>query len=376
MGAFYLISGNEDFSIKERANEFLRTLCGEIPEENPALEVIRGDNDSEKAGPVISKVLDAVETPSFLMPEKIVWLKHFNKFDEAAAEPSTKKNPSRLDQLAAFLKEGIPADVTLIIDGPMDRRKAFYKLCEKICESSGGKLEWFEKADVKSKGYLPNLIRRIKEIALDSGGKRMNEDAAAYLAETIGGDAARLKNEVDKLIAYAGENRVITLEDCFQVCSRASDTLSWEFASALAAKNPGKAMELIPGIIETIAQEKGSSSRPEIAIISGVQAEFQRLLAIRCEGLRSNIPDHADANYFYRLADEAKSAQSDSPLLSIHPFRAFKLWENAVRFSDKEFVRAFQAILTASRGMVTGSNPRLELENLVVAITGSGTAHP
>ena len=191
MGAFYLISGNEDFSIKERANEFLRTLCGEIPEENPALEVIRGDNDSEKAGPVISKVLDAVETPSFLMPEKIVWLKHFNKFDEAAAEPSTKKNPSRLDQLAAFLKEGIPADVTLIIDGPMDRRKAFYKLCEKICESSGGKLEWFEKADVKSKGYLPNLIRRIKEIALDSGGKRMNEDAAAYLAETIGGDRVR-----------------------------------------------------------------------------------------------------------------------------------------------------------------------------------------
>ena len=370
MGAFYLISGNEDFSIKERANEFIRELCGEIPEENSALEIVRGDNESEKAGPVLEKVLDAIETPSFLSPEKIVWLKHFAKFDEAAAESSTKKQPSRLDRLADLLKEGLPPDVTLIIDGPMDRRKSFYKLCEKVCQSSGGKLEWFEKADVKSKGYLPNLIRRIKEIALNAGGKRMNDDAASYLAETLGSDAPKLKNEIDKLISYAGENRVITLEDCFQICSRGADALSWEFATALAERNCRKALELIPGIIETISAEKGSSSRPEMAITGAAHAEFQRLLAIRCEGKKLNIPEHADANYFYRLSDEAKASGQDSPLLAMHPFRAFKTWENAVRFQDKDFVRAFQAILDASRSMVTGADPRLELESLVLKITG------
>ncbi len=369
MGAFYLISGNEDFSIKERANEFVRSLCGEIPEENPALEIIRGDTD-EKAAVILDKVLAAIETPSFLSPEKIIWLKHCSKFDDAAAEPSTKKKPSRLDLLSAVLKEGIPADVTLIIDGILDRRKTFYKLCEKVCVSSGGKLEWFEKADVKSKGYLPNLTRRIKEIALNSGGKRMNEDAAAYLAETVGGDIARLSSEVEKLIAYAGENRVITLEDCFQICSRATETISWEFASALSERNAKKALELIPGILETMASQGSSSSSPEIALLAGVHGEFQRLLAVRCEGIRYKIPEHASPDYFSDLISRGKTEQLEGILFTLHPYRAFKMWGNAVRFKDKDFVQAFQAILNASRGMVTGSNPRMELENLVLAVTG------
>ena len=29
MGAFYLISGNEDYAVKERANEMMRALCGD-----------------------------------------------------------------------------------------------------------------------------------------------------------------------------------------------------------------------------------------------------------------------------------------------------------------------------------------------------------
>ena len=370
MGAFYLISGNEDFSVKERANAFIRSLCGDDPESNPALEIIRGDTEGEKPGVTLGKVLDAIETPSFLSPEKIVWLKHFGKFDEAAAEPSTKGKKSKLDLLSEVLKNGIPADVTLILDGPMDRRKAFFKLCEKVCTSSGGKLEWFEKTDVKSKGYLPNLIMKIKELALEAGEKRMNDDAASFLAETLGGDAARLKNEVDKLVSYVGKARVITLEDCFQICSRGSETLAWEFSSALAERNPRKALDLIPGIIETLGQEKGASSRPEMALIAAVHSEFQRLLAIKCEGKKFNIPDSASPNFFYKLAEDEKEAHPDSPLFAMHPFRAYKTWENAARFSDMDFTRAFAAVLKASKGMVTGSDPRRELENLVLHIAG------
>ena len=47
MGAFYLISGNEDYAVKERANEMMRALCGDPPDDNPSLEIIRGDSDNE-----------------------------------------------------------------------------------------------------------------------------------------------------------------------------------------------------------------------------------------------------------------------------------------------------------------------------------------
>ena len=204
MGAFYLISGNEDFSIKERANDLIRELCGDAQEDNPGLEIIRGDTENEKFSAVFARLMDSLETPSFLSAEKVVWLKHFNRFDEALAEASTKKKKSRIDLLSDFLKDGLPQDVTLVIDGPgLDRRKAFYKLCEKVCASSGGELFWFEKSDPKSKGYEAQLLRRIKEQALNAG-LRMDDSAVGYMAETIGGDAARLKNEMDKLICYVG----------------------------------------------------------------------------------------------------------------------------------------------------------------------------
>ncbi len=369
MGALYLFSGNEDFSIKERVSAFMRELCGENPEDNPDLEIIRGDNDSEKFFVPLDKLLDSLETPSFLSPQKILWLKHYNKIDDAIGEASTKKKPSRLDLLSVSLKNGLPDDTTLIIDiFGLDRRKAFFKLCEKVCESSGGKLEWFEKTDPKAKGALAILIRKIKEYAWNAG-KRMEEDAAAYLADTVGSNPAALHGEIDKLCAYAGENAVITSEDCRQICSRSADTLAWEFSSALAERNPAKALELIPGIVDTMIAEKGPSSRPEMAIVSSVNAEFRRLLTIRCEGEKFRIPQNASPDFFYRLFDEHKQ-DSSSPLFSMHPYRAAMTWKNCSRFSDKELAMAFQHILDANAGMVTGADARLALEQLVMNLTG------
>ena len=91
MGMLYLISGNEEFSVKERATELMCQLYGDIPEDNPELEVIRGDEDSEKFTLVLDRFLATLETPPFLSPKKTVWLKHFNKFDEALAEQKAEK---------------------------------------------------------------------------------------------------------------------------------------------------------------------------------------------------------------------------------------------------------------------------------------------
>ena len=54
----------------------------------------------------------------------------------------------------------------------------------------------------------------------------------------------------------------------------------------------------------------------------------------------------------------------------MHPFRAYKIWENAMLFSDREISEAFEAIFEASKQMVTGGDPRLALENLVMNIAG------
>ena len=376
MGAFFLISGNEDYAVKERANEMMRALCGDPPEDNPSLEIIRGDSDGEKAPQVLDKLLLSLDSPAFFSSEKIVWLKHFLKFDEAFSEPSTKKKPSRIDRLAAFLQDGIPADVTLVIDGPgLDRRKAFYKTAAAVCESSGGKLEWFEKADPKTKGFARMLVRRIQSIVMDRG-KRIEDSAASFLAETIGADEARLGTEIEKLLTYAWDKPVVTFADCREVCSRATETLAWEFSSALVERNPRKALELIPNIMEHLQQESGSA-RPEIILIYSVMSEFRALATVKCEGMKLGIPADASSAYFYRMNERYKQSPPPvkSPLMTMHPFRAYKTWENAARFTDRELVMAFRALVEANRSIVSsGGNARIALELLTIRIAAGETA--
>ena len=372
MGKLFLISGNEDFTVKERAYELIVSLCGENPEENTGLEIIRGDDDSEKFGPVLERFLAALETPPFLSPEKYVWLKHFNKFEDALGEASTKKKKSRIDLISDFLREGLPKELNVVIDGAgFDRRKAFYKLCDKLAKDSGGISEWHEKADPKMKGYLQQLHRKVREM-ISQYDKRIDEQGASFLAETIGGDAARLKNEIEKLVSYAGTGNQITLEDCLTICSRSTETLAWEFSSALASKNAPKALSMIPSILETLEQESGSSGgRGELVLIAVTNSEFKNLLLAKCESERFSIPSRANADYFYNLFESRKGAENNSSFFSQHPFRAFKQWENSMRFTDEEISRALGAIFTANKQMVTGGDMRLALENLVIKIAGT-----
>ena len=166
------------------------------------------------------------------------------------------------------------------------------------------------------------------------------------------------------------EAPVITLEDCLQICSRNTETLSWEFSSALASKNAAKAISLIPGICETMEQERGSGARPEMAIVGAANSEFQRLLSAKCESERFRIPKNANADFFYSLFESQKGSGGRNSFFSMHPFRAYKIWENAMLFSDREISEAFEAIFEASKQMVTGGDPRLALENLVMNIAG------
>ena len=105
--------------------ELVCRLYGEIPEDNPELEIIRGDDDTEKFTAVLDRFLETVQTPPFLFPRKSVWLKHFNKFDDAFAESSSKKQKSRIDLLSDFLKNGetIP-ELDLALPETFDLRDA------------------------------------------------------------------------------------------------------------------------------------------------------------------------------------------------------------------------------------------------------------
>lgn len=376
-GRLIVISGNDEFLVKEKSGELMRSLCGDPPEVNEALEIIDGAVDPDKNDEVLlvfERLAGAMLTPPFLTPEKFVWLKHFSAFANCQMDVDRhKRKRAAFERLAESIKGGIPDYLTLIIDGVgIDRRKAFFKICDKAVKAAGA-LHWIDQCDPArdKKGFAANIARRIRELA-DNNGMRIDHDAAAFIAETVGGsDGGRLKSEIDKVCCYAAGNPSVTLRDCMTICSRTPEAVSWEFSGALVARDAAKAISLIPDLVECIAQDAGSSSKPEMMIVATAAGEFKKLVSVKCEGSRFGIPRNASPDYFRNLIDAHKDENPDNPFFKMHPFRAFKLWESASKFKDVELAAALEAVFDANKAIVTGGDPRMTLEAMAIKI-----AHP
>lgn len=373
-GRLIIVSGNDEFLVKEKSGELIRSLCGDPPEVNESLEIIDGAVDADKNDEVLGvfeRLAGAMLTPPFLTPEKFVWLKHFSAFANCQADSDRhKRKRAAFERLAESIKEGLPDYLTLIIDGVgIDRRKAFFKICDKAAKASGA-LHWIDQADPMrdKKGFAANLARRIRELA-DNNGMRMDPDAAAFIAETVGAsDGGRLKSEIDKVCCYATGQPSVTLRDCMAICSRTPEAVSWEFSGALVARDAAKAISLIPDLVECISQDGGSSSRPEMMIVATAASEFKKLVAVKCEGSRFGIPRNASPDYFRNLIDAHKEENPGNPFFTMHPFRAFKLWESASKFKDAELAAALEAVFDANKSIVTGGDPRMTLESMALSI--------
>ena len=124
MGKFFVISGDDEFSRKQRVREIIGELAGDNPEDNPALEIISGDAPDAKDSVVAGRFLEALRTPPFLCDNKIIWLRHFSDL-----APFNENNPAEpYSEIIAFLSEPLPPEVHVVIDGPgLDQRKSFAK---------------------------------------------------------------------------------------------------------------------------------------------------------------------------------------------------------------------------------------------------------
>ena len=371
-GKVHIILGTDDVAIKDAANAKILDLCGPAPEENESLEIIRGDSDTMNAVEILDSLINTMTTPPFLTPEKIIWLKHFNKFEEAFAEPvagtGKKKKKTRLETVADIWNEGLPHGITVVFDGTgLERKRTFYKVAAAIGKTEPNTFTWFDKIDPKSKNFEAEVILRAGEFA-EAEGIQLTRDASSFLARSTGGDLLLLKNEIKKLAAYINGEGKVSLEDCHAVCTATKESLVWEFSSALAERDIQRAMTLIPGIL--LSLEQGSSSgNAELAVLASTANEFKRLMDLKCAGAKYKFPENPGPNFFYATVEDQKAKGNNDPIFSMNPYRLFKMWENASKFRDEEFADIFDALFTANRTMVTGAgDPRLVLENLVMTI--------
>lgn len=367
----YLICGDDQFAVKNKSRDVIASICGENFEENPALEIIHGDPE-EKVNPanLAGQIIEAVFTPPFLSDEKIVWAKNFSfesitgKSEKTDSGKQSKKKNSPSDEvfekLIDLIKDGLPEKVILVLTVfPMDKRSTFYKVCAKSAE-----VYEFEKLSLETKNLSGILSGQI-----DSYARKLriniSTEAKNFLVEACGANHSRIINELEKIAAYIYPKTKAELDDCMEICSMTPELASWAFSEAIGKKDIKSAIKALEILI--------TPKNPENKVLYSIIGLFTDLARIKVAAKALKLDKcnrYPEFDYELKnIAPELKEKYAWTSIFSMNPYRAFKLFEQSQRFSEKEFAEAFKKLLETNKALVSSAaNPRLELENLAIQL--------
>lgn len=353
MGKLYLISGDDDFARKQRARETVIMLAGGgEPENADDVEIIQGDLPELKNEVIADRFLESLRTPPFLAPQKIVWMRHHPDLDSLTSDSA----PAVVKELAAFLSAALPEELSVVIDGPgLDKRKTLWKTLTK----AGAVIELSNITRATDRNFAETRRNILNNFAKTTG-KRLRPEAMQYLTEVIGGDSGILANELDKLASYTGNAPEITLNDCRAIVSRTPEAVIWEYTEAI--QNGRKELALHSLALLGRQNEQGF----ELKLIALLSNSFQKSLNCR-QAMQELGIRHPSPGAFENISDEIKAKYPDNPLIKLHPYRAFKMCEVAVKLDGASIARKLTLIRNANRALVSGGgDPRMTLEQLTI----------
>ena len=355
MGRIFLFSGDDDFARKQRARETAVMLSGcDEPENGENMEIVQGDLPDMKPDAVAGRFLEALRTPPFLSPEKVVWMRHHPDLDSWTHENA----PAVVRDLIAFLQQPLPEEVSVIIDGPgADKRKVLFKNLIK----NGASIEIFSVSRATDRNFAEVRRNLLQEFAR-STGKRLRGDAMQYLVEVIGGDSGMLANELEKLACYTGNAPEITIDDCRAIVSRTPEAVVWEYGEAIQNGQKDHALRML-----SMLNPKNDPGA-EIRLIAFLSNTFQKMLNVRL-AMRELGISRPSPGAFERIGPEEKAKYPRNPLVKVHPFRAFKMCESAMRLDGAALAEKLTLIRDASRALVSGGgDSRIILEQLTLKL--------
>ena len=168
----------------------------------------------------------------------------------------------------------------------------------------------------------------------------MDTNASVLLAEYVGNDTLRAGHELDKLIAYAGEQAKISAQDVVLLTAQDQEGDIFALVDALGERNGKKAMEQFLLLTE----------KSDVMELAGmVHRQFRLLIQAR------------------EVMDEGGRADRVQKELKVMSFVANKLHKQAGRFSMAQLVDIHGKLLKIDEDIKTGGMPGLLAFQLLIA---------
>lgn len=307
-----LIIGEEDYL----AEDALARLIHEALPEDRALNL-----DVLDAAAPIGELLTRLDTAPFFGPCRVVVIRRLEAMRDADQ-----------DALSAYLERGDSPTVGLYVARELDRRKRLFQAFKRAATI-------IECRPLAARD-LPAWVHK----RIIASGKRAAPGATESLVALAGGSLRDLQHEVEKLAAYVGDRPQVTRTDVEAIASRLGEASIFTLADAVGGGDVAKALR---------ALHDNLSSHEPLHVLFMITRQFR--LILRARGLAKSLSGGEAA-----LAD----------LLSVHPYVARKVTEQARGYRVDQFPGIFAALEGADQAIKSGSAPRLVLETLIVQLCG------
>ena len=211
------------------------------------------------------------------------------------------------DVLLTFLPK-IPDSVCLILLSPKITSTAkFYKSLDKIATT----VQFTKMYENQAVGWAANRIRE--------SGKRAEEGAAQMLVSLVGTDLAELAAEIDKLVTYVGENKVITSSDVEAAVGMSRTHTVFQLIDSIGEKDTQKALLILRSL--TLAGERPGG------IIFWLTEHLERLILTK--------------------EFSSRSGGSLASFLKLPPFLASKCQKQAPNFTPEQLEKGIMLLYRA-----------------------------
>jgi DNA polymerase III delta subunit len=245
--------------------------------------------------------------------------------------------------LLAALDAGLPPHAVLLFTAStVDARKRLVKRLREVgavIELSVGR----ERSGALSREAIEGVVHDI----LRDFGKRLAPDAQQLVTQRAGADLARLASETQKLCLFVGEEPTITVADVQTVFRDMAASWIFDFTSALAARQVGRALSLLRGL--------DAQGEPALRMLAMIGREVRLLLVARecLDGpLQGKWRTGMSYNVFQARLLPLLDADTKEAFGGAHPFVLYR------RFQDAERITA--AMLRAALGRLAALDVRLK----------------
>jgi DNA polymerase-3 subunit delta len=186
----------------------------------------------------VSTILGQAQTMPMLAPRQVIFVGETEAWERLGDD----SRESLVKEVSKYFDNPAPFSVLVFEAGALDQRMRLAKiLAEKTLTVS---VELATDPDERARLAVPLSLEMAKEL-----GATLEPDAAEELCDTLNGELAAIRTELEKLSAYAGERRKITRADVDLLVISSRKYEVWDLADMLAARQPSQALEFLDSLL-------------------------------------------------------------------------------------------------------------------------------